>query len=203
MIFENIQKAIPFTVLSALIIFIAKELLEFIRKYKSERRKKESERLILEHEIQLYHWAIRTFFRLLKELTEIFNEFPQAEYRLHIAYDGSEHLRLKREPKETIESGQSIPPFVNEQFKRMLPTIAELDKTMFKLLQEAYSKLAELEHFRKTVVEFLAGGDTMPEDGTREFFIPKLSQEESDYYNPLNKAYQKLTGKPLKYWKLR
>jgi hypothetical protein len=200
---ENIQNAIPITVLVTLILFVLKEFIESIEKYKSNKRKKEAVSLVLAYEIELNHWALRTFFRLLRRLTEVFSEYPQAKYRLQIAYDGSEHLRLKREPEETIEEGQSIPPFVNEQFKRLLPIIAELDKTLFKLLEEAYTKIADLEHFRRIVVEFLAGGDTMPEDGNREFFIPKLSQEERNYYDPLNLAYQKLTGKPLKEWKLR
>jgi hypothetical protein len=131
----DLQKYIPITVIFAVFLFIAKEIIELLRRYKADKRKKRAISLILAQEIQRNHWALISFFRLLHTLTYSFENNPQAQYRLHISYDGSEHLRMKENLSDSFESGQAIPSFVDDNYKCLLPQIAELDEGLFKLLR--------------------------------------------------------------------
>lgn len=110
---------------------------------------------------------------------------------------------MKQEPDEEFESGQWIPKFHDEQYKKLLPNLAELDESMFKQVKAAYSEIAELTHYRDVLVEFLAGEDPGPGlDATKEF-LASMADEKAEYFIKINSAYKVLSGKDLKGWRLR
>ena len=200
---QSAQSYLPVTVVAAILIFLIKELLELRRRKKERTRKLNAVKLLLAEEIEKNHWVHRSFFSALSHLQEAEEVFPHAKFRLHVSRNGTEHLRMKREPDEEFESGQWIPKFHDEQYKKLLPTLAELDEGLFKQINIAYSELAELAHYRDMLVGFLAGEDPGPGlDLTREF-LAGMADEKLDYFNKLNAAYKAISGKELNEWRLR
>ena len=202
-LFNNLSSALPATVAAAIIIFIVKEIFELVRRSKERRRKLNAIKLLLSEEIEKNHWSHTSLFRLLAQLKEVFEGHPNAEYRLHIARNGSEHFRLKEDPDDSFESGQWIPHFHDEQYKKLLPTLAELDQSIFKTVNETYAALAELSHYRDTLTAFLAGEDNSPDEDLTKAFLGDLAGNRDDYYRHLNCSYGALTGKKLEGWRLR
>lgn len=87
----------------------------------------------------------------------------------------------------------------------MLPSLAELDIKLANIIEYTYEEIAELEHYRQTLVLFLANEDDEDDvfhDMTKTF-IQHFTEEENDYYQSLNKGYMALTGKELTEWRLR
>ncbi|NZA28654.1 hypothetical protein H0E84_19955 [Luteimonas sp. SJ-92] len=200
---NHLPSILPATVIAAIIIFVTKEVFEFFRRRNERARKLSAIKLLLAEEIEKNHWSHTSMFRVLGTIKELSEDFPEAEYRLHIARNGTEHVRVKREPEDTFESNQWIPKFHDEQYKKLLPTLAELDKELFTLINSTYSELAELTHYRDLLLGFIAGEDAPPgPDLTRSFLID-FGDEKTDYFAHLNAAYLALAGKKLEGWRLR
>lgn len=88
-------------------------------------------------------------------------------------------------------------------YERLLPTLAELDKSLFEIVRKTYEKIAELNHYRQILTDFLAGEDLAPYRDMTKHFLSDLTDEENDYYKILNEGYKALTAKDLELWKLR
>ena len=201
--FQNAQTYLPVTVVAAIVIFIIKELLEVRRRKKERKRKLNAIKLLLAEELEKNHWAHHSFFSALSRLQESNGTFPDAKFRLYVSRNGNEHLRMKRDPDEDFESGQWIPKFHDEQYKKLLPTLAELDETLYQKINVAYGELAELTHYRDTLIGFLAGEDPGPGLDSTKYFLAGMTDEKADYFNKLNSAYKAISGKDLKEWRLR
>lgn len=201
--FQNTHSYLPATVVAAIVIFLIKELLELRRRKKERERKLNAIKLLLAEELEKNHWAHRSFFSALSRLQESNEDFPDAQFRLYVSRNGTEHLRMKKDPDEEFESGQWIPKFHDEQYKKLLPMLAELDENLFKKINVAYGELAELTHYRDTLIGFLAGEDPGPGLDLTKEFLADMADEKADYFNKLNSAYKAIRGKDLKEWRLR
>jgi hypothetical protein len=93
--------------------------------------------------------------------------------------------------------------FHDEQYKKLLPSLAELDKELFALINSAYSELADLSHYRDLLIEFVAGDESPPGVEATKSFLADFADERDDYFADLNEAYVALTGKKLEGWRLR
>ncbi|WP_150410030.1 hypothetical protein [Xanthomonas sontii] len=200
---QNTHSYLPATVVAAIIIFLIKELLELRRRKKERTRKLKAVSLLLAEEIEKNHWAHRSFFSALSSLQKSDEGSDKAQFRLHVSRNGTEHLRVKYEPDEEFESGQWIPKFHDEQYKKLLPILAELDENLFKQVNLAYGELAELTHYRDMLVGFLAGEDPGPGLEQTRDFLASLAHEKMDYFKSLNSAYKAINGEDLKGWRLR
>lgn len=194
-ILSKLSSALPATVVAAIALFTTKEIFEFFRRRNERRRKLNAVKLLLAEEIERNYWTHTSMFRLLDNLKEVSESNPEAQFRLHVARDGSEHFRLKVDGEDSFESGQWIPRFSDEQYKKLLPTLAELDETLFSRVKNTYSELADLGHYRNILVSFLAGEDEPPGRDHTLAFLVGLSDERDDYYADLNGAYSALVGR--------
>lgn len=195
-------KYLPITVTVAIVLFVVKEQLEIRRKRQERLRKTNAAKLLLSQELEKNHWALVSFFRILNEMKEAETDAPRAVFRLHVARNGSEHFRIKKEPDDENESGSWIATFDTSLYEKHLATLAEYDEALYKVVNETYEEIFELIHYRETLTSFLAGESVTPEDMTRHF-LSDMASEKDDYYNALNKSYRALTGKDLKEWRLR
>lgn len=193
---------LPIMVTVAIALFLLKEILEIRRRALERKRKTNAAKLLLSQELEKNHWALFSFFRVLQEIKDSQASAPNAKFRLHVARNGSEHYRVKEEPDDEGESGGWIATFQTEIYEKQLATLAEYNQKLYKIINETYSEIFELIHYRETLTEFLAGEAIAP-DGMTEHFLSDLATEKDDYYNELNKGYRALTGKDLKEWRLR
>ena len=195
-----LSQYLPATVIAAAALFFVKEVLESVRRYKSKNDKTTAISLLLADELQENYWCLQS----LEELSNIFDNTPNAVYRIHIARNKTEHFRVKENPQDEYESGKAIPPFVTERYNELLPALAELNVKLFENVRAAYEKILELEHYRQTVVSFIAGDLHEHEDFDEltKGFIRHLAKEKGDYFSFMDQAYGALTNEKLKEWKL-
>ena len=201
--FKEIGSWLPATVVTAIILFLIKEILELCRKRAERARKKSAIKILLAEELEKNHWTFVSMFRILDSLKEAFEIYPHAVFWLHIARNGSEHFRMKEEPEVEYDSGQPIPKYFTEMYEKLLPSLAELDQSLFEVVRSTYENIVELGHYRETLTDFLDGEALTSEPDLTKQFLSDFVNEKDDYYAELNNGYKVLTGKELKSWKLR
>jgi hypothetical protein len=94
---NHLPSILPITVVAAIILFVTKEVFEFFRRRSERSRRLSAIKLLLAEEIEKNHWAHASMFRALEDIKELSESFPDAEYRLHVARNGTEHIRVKRQ----------------------------------------------------------------------------------------------------------
>lgn len=202
-ILQSVSSVLPATVVVAVTIFITKEILEFFRRRSERARKLGAVKTLLSEELEKNHWTFRSMFGILDQIKEYSELFPEAKYNLVIARNGSEHYRVKREPNDDSWHGQAIPKFHDEQYKKLLPTLAELDAELFQKVNALYSELSELAHFRDTLIDFLSGDEWFVERNLNQSFLCHLATRRDKHYDSLSRTYSSLCGKALKELKVR
>ena len=197
---DNIFYLLPITVYAAIVLFAIKEILEAIRRFRAERRKKKAISYLIADEIQKNHWTVISLFRIFKEIKKSLDAVPKAKYELETTRSGIENFRL-RYPNGGW-TGYGIPPVHDTQYKSHLPTIAELDKKLFQTLEETYSELTELEHLRTSLIDYLVDDSEEKRMFFKQFIEYALSHEE-DCIKALKSGYERCVGKPLEEAKVR
>jgi len=202
---NDLGKYLPITVIAAIALFIIKEIVDFIKKHKAKKNKIKAISHVISEEIKFNHWSLKKLFEAYKTLADLFEKHPKAIYRVKETRFGSVRFECKEEPSEPVWSGQTLPRFVSDQFNHLLPSLAELDFKTAKRLQITYEEIAELEHYRQTLIMFVSG-ESHEENVFVEMtkhFISDFAQEENDYFKQIEDGYKALIGKPLKEFRLR
>ncbi len=196
---------IPITAAIAILLFIAREIFDLIKKRRQENNKRKAISFLLAEELKINYWSHVSLFRAYKQLAELIEQYPDAVYRVRTTRFDKDIFEYKEEPDDEFWSGHPIPKFINDKYKSLLPSLAELDIDCANILEKTYEQVAELEHFRQTLVLFLANEDDEGEvfhEMTKSFFIQKFT-EEDDFYKTLNNGHVALVKEELKEWRLR
>jgi hypothetical protein len=77
-----INPLLPATILTAVTLFILKELLEFSRRWRGDNRRRRAFRSLLTREIELNNYANRILRHTLQAIAEDFDEKLGTEYRI-------------------------------------------------------------------------------------------------------------------------
>ncbi|MBN8265496.1 MAG: hypothetical protein J0M21_12665 [Xanthomonadales bacterium] len=200
---SEIEKFFPATVLVAISIFFTKEVFEFSRRRKERHRKISAIKNLMTEEIEKNYWAFSSLFRAFSSVAMDFESLPDARHRIVILHDGTEHLRTKRFPEDNFESGMWIPHFHDEQYKKLILLMAELDANLFVSVSSAYSDIAELSHYRSTLISFILKEDSSRPDEAMISFFRILFDRKEGYYKSMNAAYFEVSGKKLESGRLR
>lgn len=194
---------VPITVISAVLLFVLKEIIELIRKSKAKKRKKKAFRALIAEEIERNHWALRSLKSILGDIQSEHGE-PNSETIFYIVFtkEGRPLFRYKRDPSEDFASGCPVPDVSRDRFNQLLTDIAENDEKLYELCRSAYDQVAELEHIRSSLIEHLSteedGRDWLL-SGFVEYGIETLD----DALPALEALYKECTNGPLKKAKLR
>ncbi|SBS66023.1 hypothetical protein [Vibrio splendidus] len=191
---HKIGTLLPVTVVVAISLFILRECVDLVKKYREKQRKTRAIKLLLAEELERNHWALLTVFNVLKEIKEYTDEQKEVEYSLIIARNGMEHYHAELEDGH---SGSGIFRFDFSVYEKLLVSIAELDEELFEAISATYTKTRELNHYRDTLLDYLSGEDLAPTPEMTKGFLCGLSEEEADYYGHLNDSYKLLTGSTL------
>ncbi len=134
-LFKNLGEYLSATAVVAILLFLVKEFLEILRRRSEKNRKINAIKILLAEELEKNYWALVSIFRVLNTLKEAFQLYPRAVFWLHIARDGAEHFRMKEEPEDKYSFGCPIPKYHTVMYERLLPTLAELDKSLFEVVK--------------------------------------------------------------------
>lgn len=185
-------------VVVAICTFVAKEVLEFIRRLKADRRKVAAYKLLLADEVEKNNWVIRSLRFDLKELKE---DWSTSTVTMEINKAGQKRLKIV---SEDGESSGVLPDVSRMIVTKVFTDIAVLDEKLFSAATEAYEAVSELEHVKNSLIEFVMTDDKLKQSsGFRDSFVDYAFREIADAYVSLSKLYKLCTGNDLADHKLR
>jgi hypothetical protein len=151
---DNLLSIIPATVVAAVLLFILKELVEGIRRYRGECRKKTALRALLARECELNNWTIKSIKHILETIKDESSADAKNEFSFIFPKSGKVLFRVKR-PYSEFKSGSSLAETHREIMSKNLLEVAMLDKELYAALQPAYDAVAELTHVRENLIYFV------------------------------------------------
>lgn len=158
---EVIEKFAPLTVVTAIILFVAKEISEAIRRSRGRARKAKAIRILLVEELELNKGAIKTLRNILKGIVSQsefdFETNTKSEFYLRRDASGGIHYRCRR--SDGGDSWSEIPNIHRKHFDAFLPEIAEVDRVLFEKARKGYERIGELEHLRNSLIARLDEND--------------------------------------------
>ncbi|EKM26100.1 hypothetical protein VCHENC03_5374 [Vibrio sp. HENC-03] len=190
------EVALPITVVSAIVLFVLKELLESHKKSKAKKRKLSALKSVLKEELELNLWVWKQFEALL---TNVQNAGEGGKYTHLVSPSGTERFELVT--AEGHGMGQAFPKVVTEMHSKLVIDVAEMDADMYQKLITSFKALSELQHLRNGIVDFIH--DSRMGDHYVEGFTEYALEELAPIYDHLDVLYQYCTGKKLKEHRMR
>lgn len=202
---SDLISLIPITVASAIGIFIAKEIIEFIRRWRADARKTRGLSRLFTRECETNLWTIRRIRAVCKDIEETHemhretkDEYFNAVFSVSFSKSGFvAYVRSDSEGK--LQSSMSIPSVYKDILTKYMLDAASLDGKFFDAMQSAYASIVELEHIRESLIRHLDDDDKHFLEGFCDYALGELQDIESN----LSSAYKKWTGKELTEHRLR
>lgn len=195
----TISMFVPVTVISAVALFIVKELVEVVRRFRADRRRIMAMKMLLAEEIEQNHWTYNILKRTLQVIGDILRDYPNPSFRIVRTQSGRELFRYRHDAEDDagFESGHPLPAVRQEQYERLVLDIASMDKQLFSLARTAYDAIKEMEHVRSSLVDMLDRVDPEISDGFFESFLAYADDELNDTYEEMKPFYFHIAGKEL------
>jgi hypothetical protein len=186
---------LPIAVVVAIALFALKELLEFLRRYRAEARRKEAIHALLARECELNHWAIKSIRHIVMEVRDETAADPETKFSFVFPRSGKTLFRvIRKEPG--YRSGGSLAAVHREVMDKNILEVAAIDKVLFAVLEPAYSAIANLEHVRASLTYYVDPEDDQDKMHL-EGFVEYALQELDGVYDDLNALYRVCTGRKL------
>ena len=125
---------IPITAAVAVAIFLAKEIIETVRKFSTNRRKIPTIKALLSEECERNHFTLTRFTSQIMEIEGAKN--CEATVSIERKVDGKKRFVVTRDHGE----GSSPVPMVwHQQIEKYLYEAASLDRKLFECMNDAYT----------------------------------------------------------------
>jgi len=186
---------IPVTVTVAIVIFVARELLESRRRRLANKRKLAAIRTQLAAECERTNWAIRWIRRAITDMRSAFERGKVVEVK-------KTALGANRLVFRTIDgqSSSSVFPKAHSTIiDKYLFEVASFDAPLFGLMVNALEGVAELNHVLDSLLDYIGEKDQPWLEGWCDY----ASKEVGDSEEPILYLYESCTGKPLTTTRLR
>ena len=193
---------LPITALIAVMVFICKETIEFLRRRNGDQRKLRALMHLLARECELNLWSIKNLRRILSEVHKFENYKAQIKVEIKRKPSGRA-FAIIRSDDGGIEMHVGIPKVHRELMSKFLLEIATLDEKLFEVVEPAYDGLAEVEHLRESLMNVQDAPDDIGEDGYLEGLAGYALDELQEAENSLARLYEHCTGLPLTEHRLR
>lgn len=194
----TISSFLPVTVISAVALFLIKELVELVRRFRANRRRIGAMKMLLTEEIEQNHWTYNILKRTLREINDTLRDYPNPSFRIVRAQSGHELFRYKCDAEEAgFESGHPLPAVRQEKYEKLVLDIASMDKQLFSMARAAYDAIKEMEHVRSSLINMLDRVDPAISDGFLESFLEYADDELNNTYEEMKLLYFHITGKDL------
>lgn len=185
---------IPLAVAVAVLIFIAKELLEGGRRFTANRRKLRAIRAMIARECELNNWTIDWFKRQTSEVRDALEE--GCEITIRQTPTGKDRLVIN---SAGGEGSSQIPTPHTSSAEKYLLEVASLDARLFEQLQTMLTSAAELQHLRDQLIE-LTNESEQPWLGG---WCDHADDELVEISATTRRLYRTCTGKSLEVRRLR
>lgn len=195
---------LPVTVISAILLFLLREILESVKKKKESKRKLFAYKALLAEELELNFWTQRQLLSIVNDIEKQEEDHPNAEYTIVMKETGKEYIQGR--DGDFFFFGCPIPPVQEKYYERFISSIAELDEKLFFLAQSSYEEVRNMAHVRNGLIEGLLAeqnNEPYPHDIRESGFFHYAKNELPDTYEAMNALYEECTGEQLKTFRLR
>lgn len=193
---------LPITAAVAIGVFIAREVLEFLRRRAADVRKVRALKALLARECELNLWTIKSLRSIFSEVHSSERPKPGNRVTIEKTASGQPYARVFSALEEA-ESHQRIPSAHRELMTKFLLEIATVDRRLFEVMEPAYDSIGELEHVRESLVNVSDAPEDIGEDGYLEglasYGLRRLTETEA----ALGALYRHCTGAELTTHRLR
>jgi len=197
-VIEGLGNLLTASVTVAILLFLIGQIITIIQKTRTQNRAKKALKMILSEEIERNYYVLNNLFSALSLVRkEVENSAEIVTCKLYISRSGQHNIRCCHKDGSLL-SGNTLLPFVTNRYEKLIDRIAEFDRTMFKQLQNCYSTIGELDHWRELLLDYLTEEmEEFPGKNRTGEFLSNLSRQKDDYYNILNATYEKLGNSKL------
>ncbi|GHA09586.1 hypothetical protein [Oceanisphaera arctica] len=184
--FLNLSQGVDATSISigvAILLFLAKEVIEVIRKRNARFRKENALKTLLSEEVELNHWT----WLKVRSLIEVVKEEPEStEFSIITSTSGKELFQYVRE--DNGGGGQAFPPVYETLINKLIVDVAELDKEFYVAAIDYEKALAELSHLRAGAYDFIH--ETQQGRHYTDGFTEYASDELPDIFDSMEAFYR-------------
>lgn len=196
---EWLTQLLPATVIAAIVLFLVKETVESVRRWRADARKGRAFRVLLARECELNNWACRRLKETLITIKGDFDEKNAVQYAIKRLKSGEVVFRWA---SEATWGEWPLPDARVDLMSKLMLDVASLDQALFIVLEAAHDSVIELRHVREGLIRHIESED----EHQKNFFeaFPEYGLGEiDDILEHLNTLYQECTGKPLEAVRLR
>lgn len=199
---EALGSLLPATAVVAILVFIARETLELVRRRGADARKSAALTHLLSRECELNFWVIKSLRHIVQQIPSEENPEASGSITIERTPSGRTYARIVSADGGS-ESHLNVPKVHRELMSKFLLEIATIDKDLFAVMEPAYDSLADLEHVRESLVNAREAPDYIGQDGYLEGFAGFALDELLHAERNLSALYRHCTGKELTKHRLR
>ena len=194
---DKITEYLPAAALVAIILFIARETVEFLRRRGADKRKLDAIKILLARECEFNHWTYKRCRDIVETIKDEMKKSREANFKIIFTRFGVEHFRVMR-PDGTEGGGSSVAHVHSDVVDKQLLEVAVLDKDLFPKVERVHNALTTIEHVAEGIVTYIEE-DREHLDGFPDYALRELDSAFKD----LQALYLACTGKPLEKHRLR
>jgi len=201
---DFINTYLPLTVLSAIILFVSKEVLEFFRKRNEKKIKLNAIKKLISYELEINNWVLERLFYAINNSKDYLRTFESPFIHISYTKDNIERIHFKENSKENEGTSFTIPRVKMDYLEKYLLDIAILDETFFQTAQLTLDSLKELNHIRSSFLDVFENSNSfVTVDDLYEAFHEYALLEKDNILEKIDNLYFMCTEKKLKNKKLR
>ena len=191
---------LPITVIAAIVIFLSKETLEYIRNRRMKLKKLLVFKRMIAEEVEINTAVLSSLY---SALTTICDDTANIERTPRILKTPSGGIRIEFEAHPIcFGTGWPLLPLSRTVFDRLYLELAELDPSFFETTARVYSAVAEIKHVRDSLIDHIENNNQTP-DGFLASFSEWAQGVLEESRGSLATLYFECTGKTLERGKLR
>lgn len=195
---------LPIPVFMAIVLFLAREILDSIKKRNAESRKIKAYKQLIAEELELNYGAYLSLKGIFLELEKNKEEWDGGIYEAKFKEAGNLYVHVTNDAKLVMAFPARKPSMA--QHDKILVNVAELDINFYEKLRCGYLKVIELNHLYDSLIKGLKSSEfdePFPHTITRSGFLDYALNECERIYRELNELYRFCTGSKLEKGRLR
>ncbi|AMO71762.1 hypothetical protein [Sphingorhabdus sp. M41] len=151
--FTNFENFLTGTAVIAVILFVLREIIEAVKKWKSDQRKLSALKKILSREIELNFTSLASLEDALTQASKQLKSKPRGEFRVVSEPSGKETWQTWKNNGERDRGGMLRRTHKAASDKTLL-TIAEISPKLLRPLEEYIDSTSEIEHLRSSLIDY-------------------------------------------------
>jgi hypothetical protein len=120
---------IPITVVAAFFLFVIKEMVEWLKRWRADKRKVAAIKILLARECELNKWTLLKLREAVTEIKETFEEKDGAEYSIERM--PPDKITFKETIDGDLAGSWPLTPTYTDLMSKQMLDIAILDKNLF------------------------------------------------------------------------